>query len=85
MYHGCARAPAATSAIWAPICIASLSESGILLISSELPEVINLSDRGLVMRYGRLAGELPHAQASPSAVLKLIPGRICRAVITCRI
>jgi len=48
--------------------------SGILLISSELPEVINLSDRVLVMRNGRLAGELPRAQASQSAVLKLMAG-----------
>lgn len=48
--------------------------SGILLISSELPEVINLSDRILVMRNGRLAGELPRAQATQSAVLKLMAG-----------
>lgn len=46
--------------------------SGILLISSELPEVINLSDRVLVMRNGRLAGELPRAQATQSAILKLM-------------
>lgn len=50
------------------------SGSGILLISSELPEVINLSDRVLVMRNGRLAGELPRAQASQSAILKLMAG-----------
>ncbi len=48
--------------------------SGILLISSELPEVINLSDRVLVMRNGRLAGELPRAQASQGAILKLMAG-----------
>lgn len=48
--------------------------SGILLISSELPEVINLADRVLVMRNGRLVGELPRAQASQSAVLKLMAG-----------
>ncbi|MDD5677737.1 MAG: sugar ABC transporter ATP-binding protein [Kiritimatiellae bacterium] len=50
------------------------SESGILLISSELPEVINLSDRVLVMRNGRLAGELPRKQASQGAILKLMAG-----------
>ena len=48
--------------------------SGILLISSDLPEVINLSDRILVMRNGRLAGELPRAQAAQGAVLKLMAG-----------
>ncbi len=31
----------------------------ILMVSSELPEVIGMSDRILVMRDGRLAGELP--------------------------
>lgn len=50
------------------------SGNGILLISSELPEVLKLSDRVLVMREGRLVGELPRAQASQSAVLKLMAG-----------
>jgi ABC-type sugar transport system ATPase subunit len=31
----------------------------IILISSELPEVLNLSTRILVMREGRLVGEVP--------------------------
>ena len=31
----------------------------VLMVSSELPEVIGMSDRILVMRDGRLAGELP--------------------------
>ncbi len=48
--------------------------SGILLISSELPEVIHLSDRVLVMRNGRIAGELPRAQADQAALLKLMAG-----------
>ena len=30
-----------------------------LMVSSELPEVIGMSDRILVMRDGRLAAELP--------------------------
>jgi ABC-type sugar transport system ATPase subunit len=50
------------------------SGSGILLVSSELPEVINLSDRVLVMRNGRLAGELARAQANQGAVLSLMAG-----------
>jgi ribose transport system ATP-binding protein len=32
---------------------------GVLMVSSELPELIGMSDRILVMRDGRLAGELP--------------------------
>jgi ABC-type sugar transport system ATPase subunit len=44
----------------------------ILLISSELPEVLNLSTRILVLRGGRIAGELTRAEASQDAVLRLM-------------
>ena len=40
----------------------------VLMVSSELPEVIGMSDRILVMRDGRLAGELP-AGSTEEAVL----------------
>jgi rhamnose transport system ATP-binding protein len=40
----------------------------ILLISSELPEVLGMSDRVLVMREGRFVAEFPRAQAVPEAV-----------------
>jgi len=33
--------------------------AAILMISSELPEIIGMSDRVIVMREGRIAGELP--------------------------
>jgi ABC-type sugar transport system ATPase subunit/ribose/xylose/arabinose/galactoside ABC-type transport system permease subunit len=49
--------------------------TAVLLISSELPEVLALSDRILVLRGGRLAGELPGATATQEAVLHLaLPG-----------
>ncbi len=35
------------------------SGAGILMVSSELPELIQVADRILVMREGRLTGELP--------------------------
>ena len=47
---------------------------GILLISSELPEVLNLSDRILVMREGRLAGELRREEADQASLLRLMAG-----------
>jgi ABC-type sugar transport system ATPase subunit len=47
---------------------------GILLISSELPEVLHLSTRILVMREGRLAGELPRAEATQASLLALMAG-----------
>jgi ribose transport system ATP-binding protein len=45
--------------------------AAILLISSELPEVLALADRILVMREGGLAGEIPPDQATEEAVLRL--------------
>ena len=45
----------------------------ILMVSSELPEVIGMSDRILVMRDGRLVGELP-AGTSEEAILQLGTG-----------
>ena len=44
---------------------------GVLLISSDLPELLLLSDRVAVMRNGSLAGVLPREAASRHAVLEL--------------
>ena len=44
---------------------------GIMLISSELPEILGLSDRIYVMQNGRLTGELVGADATEEAVLEL--------------
>ncbi|MBL8055693.1 MAG: sugar ABC transporter ATP-binding protein [Anaerolineales bacterium] len=47
----------------------------ILLISSEMPEILGLSDRILVMHEGRLAGELTRAEATEERILTLAAGR----------
>jgi ABC-type sugar transport system ATPase subunit len=47
---------------------------GIILISSELPELLNLSTRVLVMRQGRLVGQLDRAQLDQDRVLRLMAG-----------
>ncbi len=47
----------------------------ILLISSELPEVLAMSDRILVMSEGRLAGELSREEATQERVLALASGK----------
>jgi len=47
---------------------------GILLISSELPEILGMSDRALVMRQGRLVGEFTRAQASEESLLASAAG-----------
>jgi ABC-type sugar transport system ATPase subunit len=46
----------------------------LLVISSELPELIGLCGRILVMREGQLAGELPRAQFSEAALMGLMAG-----------
>ena len=52
--------------------IADLASSGmaILLISSELPELLGMSDRILVLREGRVMDEMERAAATPERVLK---------------
>ena len=56
--------------------IGELAEQGaaILLISSELPELLNLSDRILVLRAGRMVGEVARADASQERLLRLMAG-----------
>lgn len=56
--------------------ISDLAEAGtaILLISSELPEVIGLSDRILVMREGRIVAELGHDDFQPETVFAYAAG-----------
>jgi ABC-type sugar transport system ATPase subunit len=44
---------------------------GILMISSDLPEVTGMSDRVVVMRGGRTAGELPRRDATAERVMAL--------------
>jgi len=46
----------------------------ILFASSELEEIIGLADRALVMHEGRLAGELPRAELSEQALMRLATG-----------
>jgi rhamnose transport system ATP-binding protein len=46
----------------------------ILLISSELPEILGMSDRVLVMREGRLVAEFPRAEATQENVIQAAAG-----------
>jgi ABC-type sugar transport system ATPase subunit len=48
--------------------------NGVLLISSELPEVINLSTRILVLRNGHIIGEVSRANASQETLMRLMAG-----------
>lgn len=44
---------------------------GIMLINSELPEILGLSDRIYVMQNGRITGELSRENATEDAILEL--------------
>ncbi|HZJ22529.1 MAG TPA: multiple monosaccharide ABC transporter ATP-binding protein [Anaerolineales bacterium] len=45
---------------------------GIILISSELPEILGMSDRIYVMRNGKIVGELPAKEASQEKIMTYI-------------
>jgi ribose transport system ATP-binding protein len=46
----------------------------ILFVSSEMEEVLGMSDRALVMHEGRITGELPREQLSEESVMRLATG-----------
>jgi len=48
------------------------SGKGIIVISSELPELLGISDRVYALSEGRITGEMPIADATPESVLKLM-------------
>ena len=52
--------------------IGTLAESGraILLISSELPELLALCDRVLVMSEGQITADIPRNEASQEKIMK---------------
>ncbi|MFI5232506.1 MAG: sugar ABC transporter ATP-binding protein [Gemmatimonadales bacterium] len=56
--------------------IAQLAADGhaILLISSELPELLYLSSRVMVLRHGRVVGEVARGEATEERVLGLMAG-----------
>jgi len=47
---------------------------GIIMISSELPEVLGMSDRIMVMRQGRIVKELSRAEASEETIMQYAVG-----------
>ncbi|MGH7122389.1 MAG: sugar ABC transporter ATP-binding protein [Acetobacteraceae bacterium] len=57
--------------------VAGLAEQGlaVLMVSSELPEVLGMADRILVMREGRIRGEIDARRASEEAVMAVATGQ----------
>ncbi len=60
--------------------IARLAESGvaILLISSELPEILGMSHRVLVMHEGRLVADIPRSEATEESIMAAATGQTTR-------
>jgi rhamnose transport system ATP-binding protein len=58
--------------------IVDLAEQGlaILMISSELPEILGMSDRIAVMHEGAITGILERAEATPQKILALALGHV---------
>ena len=56
--------------------ITQLAQSGtaIIIISSELPEVMGMSDRMIVMHEGKITGALDRADFSQEKILTLASG-----------
>jgi rhamnose transport system ATP-binding protein len=57
--------------------LSDLAQEGVavLMISSELPEVLGMADRVLVMHEGRISGRLSRAAADEEAVMRAATGR----------
>jgi len=64
----------AKSEIYALMDQLACAGMAVLMISSDLEEILGMSDRVLVMHEGRLAGELPRAGLSEEAVMRLATG-----------
>ncbi|QIB35988.1 sugar ABC transporter ATP-binding protein [Ancylobacter pratisalsi] len=62
------------SQIYAFIDVLAAEGRSVIVISSDMPEILGLSDRVLVMRQGRLAGELSGERVTETAIVRLVMG-----------
>ena len=54
--------------------LADDERAAIVMVSSELPEILGLSDRIIVMRDGRIAGRFERAEATEEALMAAAVG-----------
>ena len=64
----------AKAEIYGLMCDLVRNGVGILMISSELPEILAMSDRVLVMHEGRILGRFNRANATPEAIMRCATG-----------
>jgi rhamnose transport system ATP-binding protein len=48
----------------------------VLMISSELPEVLGMADRVLVLREGRIAADFPRHEADEASIMRAATGQL---------
>jgi inositol transport system ATP-binding protein len=68
----------AKSEIHKLMCELAKRGKAIIMISSELPEVLGLSDRIVVMHEGKLTGELSREEATQEHVMQLATGKMLK-------
>ena len=54
----------------------------VLMISSELPEVLGMADRILVLREGRIAAEFSKEEADEASIMRAATGQLARSAGT---
>ena len=46
----------------------------VILVSSEIPEIVGMSDRAIVMRDGRICAEIQRSQMTPESLVQAAAG-----------
>ena len=68
------RGRGARGEIYAIVDQLAASGVAVWMISSDMEEILGMSDRVLVMHEGRISGELSRAELSEEAVMRLATG-----------
>jgi ribose transport system ATP-binding protein len=64
----------ATAEIHGLLCELAAEGVAVMMISSDMREILAMSDRILVMHHGRITGELPGRDATQEAIMRLATG-----------